>query len=137
MRDRLGAPITFAPNLGGYQYESGDFNLPGIWFSEAEVYSLLLMHSLLDQLQPGFVREQLAPFEGKLRALLDNPARGAARILDRMHVSAAPQRPVNAQHFQAICDGTLRRKKLRMRYYTRYRGSESDRVVSPDSIIFD
>src|SRR5215510_6410279 len=85
MRDRLGAPITFAPNLNGYQYESGEFNLPGFWLSESEVYSLLLMYSLLDQLQPGFVREQLEPFEAKLKALLGRPSRGVASILDRMH----------------------------------------------------
>src|SRR5262245_46465973 len=63
-------------NLGGCRYSTGDFNLPGLWFSEAEVYSLLLMHSLLEQLQPGFVQDQLEPFEAKLRALLGKPARG-------------------------------------------------------------
>jgi predicted DNA-binding transcriptional regulator YafY len=59
MRDRLGAPITFDAESGGYRYSSEEFNLPGLWFSEPEVYSILLMHALLDQLQPGLVREQL------------------------------------------------------------------------------
>ena len=53
-----------------------------------------------------------------------------------MQVSAAPQRRVDPEHFQAICDGTLRRKKLRMRYYSRSRGVESDRVVSPQRVIY-
>ena len=53
-----------------------------------------------------------------------------------MHVSAAPQRPVEPQHFQIICDATLRRRKLRMRYYARYRGAESDRVISPQRVIY-
>jgi len=93
------------------------------------------MQSLLDQLQPGFVREQLGPFKDKLRALLGKSGRGTQSILERMHVSAGPQRPVDSEHFQAICDGTLRRKKLRMRYYSRSRGVESDRVVSPQRVI--
>jgi hypothetical protein len=129
MRNRLGAPVTFDMEAGGYKYTAEEFNLPGLWFTEREVYSLLLMHSLLDQLQPDFVQEQLGPFKDKLRALLGKSGRGTQSILERMQVSAAPQRPVDPEHFQAICDATLRRKKLRMRYYSRSRGVESDRVV--------
>jgi predicted DNA-binding transcriptional regulator YafY len=136
MRDRLGAPIVFNASTRAYQYSSGEFNLPGLWFTEREVYSLLLMHSLLDRLQPGLVREQLAPFEAKLRGLLDSSARGADSILDRMQVCAAPQRPVDAAHFQAICDATLRRKRLTMRYYSRHRGTETKRTVSPQRVIY-
>jgi predicted DNA-binding transcriptional regulator YafY len=94
------------------------------------------MHSLLDQLQPGFVQEQLGPFKDRLRALLGRFARGSQAILERMQVSAAPQRPVDPEHFQAICDATLRRKQLRLRYYSRSRGVESDRVVSPQRVIY-
>jgi predicted DNA-binding transcriptional regulator YafY len=121
---------------GGYKYTAEEFNLPGLWFTEREVYSLLLMHSLLDQLQPGFVREQLGPFRDKLRGLLGKSGRGTQSILERMQVGAAPQRPVDPEHFQAICDATLRRRKLRMRYYSRSRGAESDRVVSPQRVIY-
>jgi predicted DNA-binding transcriptional regulator YafY len=136
MRNRLGAPVTFDMEAGGYKYTSEDFNLPGLWFTEREVYSLLLMHSLLDQLQPEFVREQLGPFKDRLRALLGKSGRGAQSILERMQVSAAPQRPVDPEHFQAVCDAALRRRKLRMRYYSRSRGAESDRVVSPQRVIY-
>jgi predicted DNA-binding transcriptional regulator YafY len=136
MRERLGAAITFDSATGGYRYSSSDFNLPGLWFSESEVYSMLLMHSLLDQLQPGVVREQLEPFEDKLRALLGQSRRGADSILDRMRVTASPRRPTNPQHFQAICDATLRRKRLRMQYYSRSRDARTDRVVSPQRVVY-
>lgn len=136
MRDRLGAPITFDAESGGYRYSSEEFNLPGLWFSEPELYSILLMHALLDQLQPGLVREQLKPFEGKLRSLLGRAQPGADSILERMEVRAAPQRPTNPEHFQSICDATLRRKRLRMRYYSRSRGTENDRVVSPQRVLY-
>jgi len=136
MRERLGAPITFDSQAGGYRYGSYDFNLPGLWFTEREVYSLLLMDALLEQLQPGFVREQLGPFKQKLRSLLTRPNRRAESILERMQVALAPQRPVDPEPFQAICDGTIRRKRLRIRYFSRSRGAESDRVISPQRVIF-
>jgi len=136
MRNRLGAPVTFDMEAGGYKYTSEEFNLPGLWFTEREVYSLLVMHSLLDQLQPGIVREQLGPFRDRLRALLGKSGRGAQSILERIQVSPVPQRPVDPEHFQAICDATLRRRKLRMRYYSRSRGVEGDRIVSPQRVIY-
>jgi predicted DNA-binding transcriptional regulator YafY len=136
MRNRLGAPLTFDMGAGGYKYTSEEFNLPGLWFTEREVYSLLVMHSLLEQLQPGFVQEQLGPFRDRLRALLGKSGRGAQSILERIEVSAMPQRAVDPEQFQAICDGTLRRRKLRMRYYSRSRDAESDRVVSPQRVIY-
>jgi predicted DNA-binding transcriptional regulator YafY len=136
MRDRLGASITFDPGTGGYRYCSTDFNLPGLWFTEAEVYALLLMNALLHQLQPGLVREQLEPFETKLKSLLGNTRPGMDSILERMQVTPAAQRTAQPDHFQLICDGTLRRKRLRMRYYSRSRDSESDRVVSPQRVIY-
>lgn len=82
MRDRLGAPIAYDSSNGGYRYSPGTFKLPGLWFSERELYSMLLMYSLLDQLQPGLVREQLEPFEEKLRSLLGKPAKGTKSILE-------------------------------------------------------
>ena len=136
MRDRLEAPITFDAETGGYRYCSGEFNRPGLCFSEPEVYSMLLMNALLDQLQPGLVREQLEPFVAKLRALLGNSGREADSVLERMQVTAAPQRTVNPEHFQSICDGTLRRKRLRLRYYARSRDEQSDRIVSPQRVIY-
>jgi predicted DNA-binding transcriptional regulator YafY len=136
MRDRLGASITFDATTGGYRYATTDFNLPGLWFSEYEVYSMLLMHALLEQLQPGMVRDQLGPFEAKLKSLLGKGRRGADSILERMQVTPAPQRPTNPQHFQSICEGTLRRKRLRMRYYARTRGVETDRIVSPQRVMY-
>jgi len=136
MRERLGAPVTFDSKAGGYRYETYDFNLPGLWFTEREVYSLLLMDALLEQLQPGFVREQLGPFKQKLRSLLAHPDRKTERILERMKVALAPQRPVDPEPFQAVCDATLRRKRLRVRYFSRSRGAESDRVISPQRVVF-
>ena len=142
MRNRLGAyfrsPSTWRPATGGYTVLLlEEFNLPGLWFTEREVYSLLLMHSLLDQLQPDFVRELNSDLsKDKLRTLLGKSGRGTQSIFERMKVSAAPQRPIDPEHFQAISDATLRRKKLRMRYYSRSRGAESDRVVSPERLIY-
>jgi predicted DNA-binding transcriptional regulator YafY len=136
LRDRLGAPAVYDMRAGGYKYQEEGFDLPGLWFSEREVYSLLLMHSLLEQLQPGFVREQLGPFEQRLRALLGKSGCRKESILARMRVCSAPLRRFQPEHFQIICDAMLRRKRVKIRYYSRSRDVESDRVVSPQRLMY-
>ena len=42
-------------------------NLPGPWFAGHENYSVVLMHSLLEQLWAGFVREQIGPIRTRAR----------------------------------------------------------------------
>src|SRR6516164_337734 len=56
MRNRLGAPVTFDVEAGGYKYGTDEFNLPGLWFTEREVYSLLVMHSCSINCNPASCR---------------------------------------------------------------------------------
>jgi predicted DNA-binding transcriptional regulator YafY len=44
MRNRLGAPVTFDMEAGGHRYTAEEFNLPGLWFTEREVYSYQAVH---------------------------------------------------------------------------------------------
>jgi predicted DNA-binding transcriptional regulator YafY len=59
LRDQLGAPIVYDRDSNGYRFDApagasgspawrGDkHELPGLWFSERELYSLLMAHQLL------------------------------------------------------------------------------------------
>ena len=45
LRDRMHAPIEYDPKTKGYQYTEGsNFELPGLWMNEGEIYALLTMH---------------------------------------------------------------------------------------------
>ncbi len=117
MRDQLHAPIVWDREANGYRYDPPDFDLPGLWFKPAEIHALLLMHAILEQLQPGFLRDQLKPFESKLRSLVEAPA-GIQLLLQRVRIVGTPLRPVDPEHFQLVCEALLGRKRLWIRYYT-------------------
>jgi predicted DNA-binding transcriptional regulator YafY len=134
MRDQLHAPIVYDREAGGYRY-TADFDLPGLWFKQDELYALLLMHGLIDQLQPGFLQDQLKPFEAKLRALVEAPA-GVQMLLSRVRMLGTPLRPVDSVRFQAVCQATLERRQIRVRYFTRGRGAEGERTLSPQKLIY-
>ena len=66
LRSRFEAPIEWDPKRGGYCYAEPPrgqprFELPGLWLGADEIQALLLMEDLLAQLQPGLLRQHLAP----------------------------------------------------------------------------
>src|SRR3954470_11513426 len=71
LRDRMSAPIVYDSAANGYRFSSaaaGDrsleprHELPGLWFSEAEIHALLTMHQLLAGLDDdGVLARHLQP----------------------------------------------------------------------------
>jgi len=52
MRSRLNVPIVWDREIGGYRVDGGvgAQELPGVWFNDAEIYALLTMQRLLENL---------------------------------------------------------------------------------------
>ena len=67
MRDRLNVPIAWDAGQHGYVLtrqpgEKGAVELPGVWFNQQEIHSVLTMLELIAQLEPGGVlASQMAP----------------------------------------------------------------------------
>ena len=82
LRDRLNAPIEWDRDERGYRYarapEQGQHSLPGLWFNASEAYALLMMQTLLSELQPGLLKAHIEPLNRLLKYL-------------------APKRPLSAQ----------------------------------------
>ena len=74
LRDRLNVPIEWDAGQRGYVLvkRPGDRNLvelPGVWFNQQEIHSVLTMLELIGKLEPGGVLgSQMAPFRARLEA---------------------------------------------------------------------
>jgi predicted DNA-binding transcriptional regulator YafY len=137
MRGRLHAPIVWDRMTGGYRYQKpeegqAEFELPGLWFSPGELHALLLMRHLLRQLEPGFLSEQLKPLERRLDELTEDCRTNTDRILLR----ATPLRPVNPEHFEQVATATMKRKQLNITYFGRHRNGISERIISPQRLVY-
>ena len=84
MRDRLGIPFAWDSNLRGYALtqqpsHSRTFELPGVWFSEQEIHSVLTMLEMISKLEPGgLLAPHVLPFKSRLEGLL-NEGTGSAK----------------------------------------------------------
>ena len=137
MRDRLNVPIVWSREREAYVLDPGAdvAELPGIWFSPAEIYALLEIEHLLERLQPGLLGRQLDPLRTRMRALLERGDRGHREIRRRIRVLALGSRRVNREVFEALSVGLLSRRRIRIRHLKRGSGEISERVVSPQRLV--
>lgn len=140
LRDRLGAPIEYDRHANGYRFVDGwsgpKHELPGLWFSEAELYSLLMAHQLLSELgSDAVIGRHLQPLLARIHEMLGTRDGEADALLARVKIITPAKRPVAGRCFEVVGEALLRRRRLRMRYLTRGRGAVGDREVSPQRLV--
>jgi predicted DNA-binding transcriptional regulator YafY len=148
LRSRLGAPIEYDRFVNGYRFASPSgaargqaHELPGLWFSERELYSLLMAHQLLSELDSeGLLSRHLQPLLERIQGLLagtkDGEGKaGAQALMRRVRIISAARRPVPARHFELVGEALLERRRLHLRYLTRGRGELSEREISPQRLV--
>lgn len=133
MRDFLGAPIEYDREANGYYYDTGQqaaFELPGLWFSAGELAALAALEQLLEDIEPGLLREELAPARRRVDQLLENEDLGLAHLRNRVRIlGQAARRPGSA--FHACAEALVRERRLAFDYYARTRNEITRRRVSP------
>src|SRR6201981_1371592 len=82
--------------------------------SDLEIQAFLLMEDLLAQLQPGLIRQHLAPLRTRLEAMLASGGAKKNEIRNRIRILRMPARSVEPKHFQIVCSAALSRKRLKL-----------------------
>ena len=146
LRSRMGAPIEYDALMGGYHfgaaYAGPKHELPGLWFDESELYSLLTAQQLLSSLDSdGLLSRHLQPLLDRIRHLLESGAKAgqgegtAATLMQRVKIVSAQRRPVPSRFFERVSVALLSRRRLHLRYLTRARREVSERDVSPQRLV--
>lgn len=142
MRDRLGIPFAWDPNLRGYALtqqpaQARTFELPGVWFSEQEIHSVLTMLEMISKLEPGgLLAPHLQPFKSRLEGLLNEGTGSAQEAAARIRIIPIAQRKVSGEYFQVLAQAMLNRKRIKIAYYSRQVGSTTEREVSPQHLVY-
>jgi len=143
LKDRLHAPIVWDRALRGYRYDVSDpsgpgaagYNLPGLWFSAAEIHALLTMRQLLATLGGGLLEPHIRPLMARLEALLESRDATADEVRRRIRILHVAARPMPPAHFETVASATLRRRRLRIRYRARSSDAEGWREISPQRLV--
>jgi predicted DNA-binding transcriptional regulator YafY len=140
LKDRMHAPIVYDRHEEAYRFDRGVadaelWQLPGLWFTAAELQALLTMDRLLGDLQPGVLGDLIAPLRQRLRGLLESGEHSAKEIAQRIRILAIGSRKVEPRHFRALTTSLLSRRRLRLRHLRRQDGQTLEREVSPQRLV--
>lgn len=137
LRDIFAAPLEYDRKNNGYHYAANGehpFELPGLWFSAAELHALLAAEKLLADLQPGWLQDKLIPLRQRMREILAAGKTDAAAELDRIRILAMASRQQHDRHFHTVATAVINRRRLRIDYYSRAKDERTERVVSPQRL---
>ena len=137
LRDQLHMPIAFNRDLGGYTMAPGhdDTELPGLWFNQEELLSLVTIQQLLEQLEPGLLGAKLKPLHTRLVQLMEKHGLASQDVARRIRILNVGKRVVTAQSFEVVAAATMARKRLRISHFSRQNGKTTEREVSPQRLV--
>jgi predicted DNA-binding transcriptional regulator YafY len=141
MKDRHHAPIEYDREAGGYRFVSPNaaapkYELPGLWFSPTEAQALLTMEHLLGHLEPSLLGAHVEPLKARLSALLSAGDRSVDEVRRRIRVMSLGARRHQPRHFKLVASSVLGRARLQLSYWNRMKDETTERVVSPQRLVF-
>ena len=133
LRDQLGAPLIYESSRRGYIYDPSapEFEIPGLWFNPTELYALLAMEQLLEELQPGLLGPHIGPLKGRIRRLLEQGGHQSNTVSARIHLQPNAHRQFDNRHFGNVAGAVLNARQLDMTYRGRARDETTQRRVHP------
>lgn len=137
MRLQLDAPIEYSLARKGWHYNDtveARFELPGLWLTASELQSLGLLLSLLENIGPGMLGDELKPVETEIDKLLTVRNIKPSAFRERINILPITHQPINSPCFQIISEALLQEKQLDIQY-TSYNRSKTQRRISPQTLI--
>lgn len=138
MMDRLGAPIEFDRENGGWRYTNPTWVLPGIMVTEGELLAFLLSIEVAQ-------RHAGTAYETHLRSAINKISlsiKGAVTVdLEQLRTiySVAPPTTaaVNEQLLLDLYRAIQERRQVQINYYTNSRGEWNERTVNPHHLYYE
>lgn len=133
LRDFMGAPVVYDRERNGHCYDPGapDYELPGLWFNDTELYALLASEQLLEAVQPGLLAPYVGPLKARIRSLLEQSGHSAEIVTSRIVLQPFARRRVDEQVFGRVSAGVLDAVPLQLTYDGRERAARTHRRVHP------
>jgi predicted DNA-binding transcriptional regulator YafY len=141
MRDRFNAPVIYDPELRGYRYEKSSsnktkFSLPGLWFSEQEIFALITMQQLLENLDQGsIIGPHIQPFLARLDAVIGEGESSSKEIRKRIKLVEMGRRVQGSHFFSEVGVALFKRQRIEIQYYARASNQITLREISPQRLI--
>lgn len=132
LRDQLGAPVAYCRSRGGWHYTSSTYFLPAIIITEGELIGLFLAEKFLRQTGATHFQADLQRAIDKLSELLPDVISVHRETVEQTQSYCNSVTSLcDLDVFRRLADAVLRRRQLRVRYWTAGRDAETERLIDP------
>lgn len=136
LRDQYNFPIIYDRHAGGYRYSDCSPEIvPGPWFSESQIFALLISVNLLSDARKNALSPLLTPVQRELSNLLAPQKNNMAAIADKVRVLPIAGQIVNEDIFQTALTSCMKECQLQISYED-IEQRRTRRLVSPQRLTF-
>jgi predicted DNA-binding transcriptional regulator YafY len=165
LREELMVPVEFNRDQHGYRIDreaKAVRPVVGPAYDFDELSALSTAYDILDQVPPGLFRKEMVALRTRVNQLvtkrngsgshipggngngdggISTTAVGNGGVVsngirDKVRLQLSQRRPLDKQRFNALFTGLEKERRLRIRYSSRTRDGETERVVSPQRLTF-
>lgn len=136
LRNVYDLPILYSRQGKGYYYGVEDrVSIPGLWFTQNELYALLVMRQLLERSQPGVLNEHFQSLANRVDKLLIAGGQSLPDLADRVRIVPLANQRLAPDLFQTAARAVFDRKRLQI-HYRDIHGNLTARIISPQRLVY-
>ena len=132
LKEQFDVPLKYDRVSHGWRVEK-NYQLTGIWFSKSELYSLLVLEQLSENLNQGLIADELLQVKNKISKLLSISIKNE-NITDKLRLISIFHRHLDERIFQKIAKATFESSKIEIDYIDKNQET-SHRIISPQRIV--
>lgn len=136
LRDYYRAPIENIRGKG-YRYspDNHTFELPGLWFTEHDVQSLVLLLDILGRFGNGLLQPEFDTIRQRVDDLLLTRGIERSELEKRLKIIPLGHRIIASTYLQKIFEAVLTRKQMHL-VYVDYQKNKTKRAISPQRLVY-
>ncbi len=137
LRDIYHAPLDNLPSKGWIldQKNSPNWEIPGLWLSEQDIQSMLLLLSILKRFGNGLMRKELKPVEQLINSTLAQRNISRSQIGQRIKIIPLANAALPHKHLYCFFNAIINRQQITLDYCD-YQQQHSHRTISPQRLVY-
>ena len=137
LRDIYHAPLDHLPGKGWIldQKTSPNWEIPGLWLSEQDIQSMLLLLSILKRFGNGLMRRELKSVEQLINNALAQHNISRSQIDQRIKIIPLANAVTPNKHLYCFFNAIINRQQITLDYCD-YQQQHSHRIISPQRLIY-
>jgi predicted DNA-binding transcriptional regulator YafY len=132
MRNRMNAPLLYAPEHRGYTYENSAYELPGFWLGEEALTSLLLAYRLASAVPDVAIKTSLRSFLEQLLTKLSHSNEISIKDLsNKVSVRNIEYSKTSEKIYHAILEALIYTRPVQIQYHSPHNAETTTRGILP------